>query len=294
MNMDALGKQIAGTTEYFLRKHGPALLTAAGVGGFAVSNYLTAKAVLKSQDKIKAAKLKSDEIKAKEVSDEYTREQKAQELGRHWVRETMVIGRDFAPAMVTGSVAIICVVSSHRLMHNKQAALAAAYTALAQGFQAYRKRVQEEVGAERELELYKGPRFKELRDTDGDLLGREVDPDDLVPSIYGRFFDATCAPWTKTPEYNALFLKSQQNWFNDRLKAHGFVFLNEVYEALGFPRTQYGQIVGWKRDAKEKGTGDGFVSFGIENIFDENARAFVNGHEPVVFLDFNVDGPISI
>jgi Family of unknown function (DUF6353) len=290
MNTDQLGKQVAGATQYFLKKHGPALLTVTGVGAFIASNYLTARAALKSQDKVKELKLKSDEIKAKEVDASYSQQQKASELGRLWVRHGLIISKDFAPAIATGSVAIICVVSSHKMMQSKQAALLAAYTAVSEGFKAYRKRVQEEVGTERELELYRGPHFKETRDTDGDLLEKVIDYDDRMPSPYARFFDATCAPWTKTPEYNALFLKSQQNWFNDRLHNYGYVFLNEVYEALGIPRCQFGQIVGWKLN----NGGDNFVDFGIHDIFDENSRAFINGHEGTVMLDFNVDGPISI
>jgi hypothetical protein len=66
--------------------------------------------------------------------------------------------------------------------------------------------------------------------------------------------------------------------------------LNEVYDSLGLERSQAGQIVGWSLD----GNGDGYVDFGIHDIADESNRAFVNGLEHTVFLDFNVDGPIRI
>ena len=116
------------------------------------------------------------------------------------------------------------------------------------------------------------------------------DSADRSPSPYGRFFDPFNVNYSDTPEYNMMFLKTQQQWANDRLQAHGYLFLNEVLEALGFDRTQAGQIVGWKLN----GNGDGYVDFGIHNIFDENSRAFVNGKDPVVLLDFNVDGVIGI
>jgi hypothetical protein len=87
-----------------------------------------------------------------------------------------------------------------------------------------------------------------------------------------------------------MFLRAQQQWANDRLHAHGYIFLNEVYEALGLERSQAGQLVGWKLN----GNGDGYVDFGLYSIGDESNRAFVNALEPVVLLDFNVDGPIAI
>jgi len=87
---------------------------------------------------------------------------------------------------------------------------------------------------------------------------------------------------------------AQKRWANDRLRAYGYLFLNEVYDALGLERSQVGQFVGWRADAKENGTGDGFVSFGMYDIADESSRAFVNLLEHTVLLDFNVDGPIRI
>ena len=60
---------------------------------------------------------------------------------------------------------------------------------------------------------------------------------------------------------------------------------------LGFPRTQAGQIVGWVYDEKNP-IGDNFVDFGIYNLDSERARAFVNGYERSILLDFNVDGNV--
>ena len=90
---------------------------------------------------------------------------------------------------------------------------------------------------------------------------------------------------------NLFFLKRQQDWANERLKARGYLFLNEVYESLGIPRTKAGQVVGWVYDAKNP-KGDNYVDFGIYNLHDEKARDFVNGYERSIWLDFNVDGNI--
>ena len=72
---------------------------------------------------------------------------------------------------------------------------------------------------------------------------------------------------------------------NDMLHARGHIFLNEVYDMLGIPRTEDGQLVGWIKGGND-------VDFGIYNMYKEANRDFVNGYEPVVLLDFNVDGLI--
>ena len=108
-------------------------------------------------------------------------------------------------------------------------------------------------------------------------------------SQYARFFDETSPYWYKNPEMNLFFLLAQQNHANEKLKARGYLFLNEVYDMLGMPRTKAGQIVGWVY--KENNTdGDNYVDFGIYRT-EQNAK-FVNGFENSVLLDFNVDGPV--
>jgi hypothetical protein len=83
-------------------------------------------------------------------------------------------------------------------------------------------------------------------------------------------------------------LRGQQQFFNDLLIRRGNVFLNEVYDALGIERTQAGSVVGWMISEN----GDNYIDFGFYDGDSERARAFVNGNERSVLLDFNVDGVI--
>jgi hypothetical protein len=191
-------------------------------------------------------------------------------------------------------LSIVCVLSAHRILIKRNASLVAAYATIDAAYRSYRSRVRDEIGEERELSLYRGVKMKKAAEGDEgfdpNAACEIIDLDDVMPSPYARFFDEFSTNWSKTPEYNMMFLRSQQQWANDRLNAFGFIFLNEVYEALGLERSQAGQIVGWKL----KGNGDGHVDFGLYNIGDESSRAFVNGLEASVLLDFNVDGPVRI
>ena len=118
---------------------------------------------------------------------------------------------------------------------------------------------------------------------------KTMDPN--LYSDYAKFFDEASPYWQKDPEYNFMFLKSQQQYATDLLRARGRLFLNEVYDMLGIEKTKAGQIVGWVYNP-ENPIGDNFVDFGIFDMSKERVRAFVNGYEPNILLDFNVDGNI--
>lgn len=110
-----------------------------------------------------------------------------------------------------------------------------------------------------------------------------------VVSQYARFFDEGCPNWSKDPEANKLFLRMQQEYANDMLRTRGHLFLNEVYDLLGLPRTKDGACVGWVYDEKNP-VGDNFVDF---DLLSKNNRNFINGKKNnTPLLDFNVDGCI--
>lgn len=115
-------------------------------------------------------------------------------------------------------------------------------------------------------------------------------------SRYARFFDEECYPnWSNDPSRNLLFLKHTEMYATNLLKSRyipdkqkGHLYLNEVYDMLGLPRTVEGQFVGWVY-YQNNPIGDNYVSFGL---YDEYNREFINGAKPTALLDFNVDGLI--
>lgn len=106
-------------------------------------------------------------------------------------------------------------------------------------------------------------------------------PDTL--SDYARYFDQANSNWNHTLEYNMLFLRAQQNYFNDKLQMRGHVFLNEVYESLGLPITKAGHFAGW---VIERDKSAPYISFGL-NEFP------VAKPSSSILLDFNADTDIT-
>lgn len=120
------------------------------------------------------------------------------------------------------------------------------------------------------------------------VQGEPIDKKKYSVSPYARWFNETCLGWNNIPENNLMFLRYQQNHANDMLKSRGYIFLNEVYDMLGIPRTKAGQVIGWVFDP-DNPVGDNYVDFGL---FDTRNEDFVNGYINSVLLDFNVDGAI--
>ena len=65
------------------------------------------------------------------------------------------------------------------------------------------------------------------------------------PLGLSAIFDKGSHMWSRDGNYNLIFLRTQERHCNDILKYRGHIFLNEVFDILGLPRTKLGQIVGW-------------------------------------------------
>lgn len=289
MNLSGSIVKATKSSQFVLSKHAPTLLVTGGVVGFAATVALAIRGTAKAVDILPEISADVNATKVKKTSEHFTEKAKTEELIRVYLKHSLKLAHIYGPTLVVGGASIICVLSAHGMMLKRQAGLVAAYTALDASYKAYRRRVADEIGEEKELGLYHRVKTTTIEGEEGQPC-EIIDMGDTMPSPYARFFDEYNRNWTKTAEYNNLFLRAQQQSANDRLNAYGYVFLNEVYESLGLERSQAGQMVGWKKG----NGGDDFIDFGIYDIFDESSRAFVNGFEPTVLLDFNVDGIIKI
>lgn len=286
-----------------MKKHSPEILVVAGVVGVVGSTVMACKATTKLDSILNEAKDNIDKIhEAAEhpefLPEPYTEEDSKKDLAIVYTRTAVNVVKLYAPAVIIGGLSITAILAGHNITRKRNIALAAAYTAVDKSFKEYRGRVVERFGEALDKELRYNIKSKEVEEVTVNEDGSEsvvknaidvVDPNNI--SSYARFFDDGCTGWTKDPEYNLMFLRDQQRYANDLLQSKGHLFLNEVYDMLGIPRTKAGQAVGWFYDEKNP-VGDNFVDFGIYDTNRPRVRDFVNGYERVILLDFNVDGPI--
>lgn len=270
------------------KKFSPQILTGVGVVGVVTSGVLASKATLKLApivDEIKLGVEGAKDLKTSKTADEYSSTQYKKDVTHTYAIGAFEIVKLYGPAVTTMTLSIICLVSAQGIMHQRNAALAAAYKSIEQTFSEYRKRVIEEYGEDKDRDFRTGAREVEETDSEGNVT-TVMHLDGSKTSRYARYFDETNSNWEKKPEYNMLFLKSVQNYANDLLYVRGHVFLNDVYDRLGIDRTPEGAVVGWLMG----GTGDNYIDFNIYDYQSQAKRAFVNGNEDSILLDFNVDG----
>ena len=289
-----------------LKKYSPEILTAAGVIGTVGSTVLACKATLKVEDILDEAKKKSNLINAVhdgeiEVDAEYTDKDYSKDLLVNRTQTAVKLIKLYGPAISLGALSITAILGGQHILRKRNVAVMAAYKLCEESFNNYRSRVKDELGEEKDRQFYYGLTEETVKEKVKSKDGKtktvtkkvEKAPDHLY-SQYARFFDEANINWDKSPEQNMYFLKMVQNQMNDKLKARGHVFLNEVYDALGFDRSEAGQLVGWvwNNDNTEMDAGDGYIDFGIFDGNDCAKRAFVNGDERSILLDFNIDGMI--
>jgi hypothetical protein len=272
------------------RKHSPSILFVGGVAGVVTTTVLACRATLKVEDVLNEHEKTAMDIKSL-VHPSYSEKDRKQDMTVLYIQTVVKFTKLYGPAIILGSVSIGMLTQSHNILSKRNAGLTAAYAAIEKGFKDYRGRVVDELGEEKDREF----RFGKETDTviveekNGPKKVKKTTFGDGGGSIYSRIFDEYNQNWDPRPEYNVLFLRGQQNYLNDKLRANGHLFLNEVYDNLGISRSPEGSQVGWLYE----GGVDRFVDFGIfEDAGMTRMHDFLIGREGGIMLDFNVDGVI--
>ena len=289
-----------------VKEHSPSILIGVGVVGVLVSTVLACKATTKVDGIIDECKKEVNEIKKTaedenlKMSNSYPKKQLSRDLTVAYAKTTGKLLKVYAPSVLIMGLSLTSILGSNRVLTNRNAALASAYSVVSTSFKEYRGRVKDRFGERVDYELRNGIHKEIVEEEVTDEKGKtkkvkkEIDVTDkeiLDGNDYCRFFDELNPNWVKdNPDANRLFLKQMQNWANDTLKSRGYLFLNDVYKALGFNPVPYGQLVGWVY-SEEYGK-DNYIDFGINDSSRQSVRDFVNGFEPAILLEFNVDGNI--
>ncbi len=295
---DAIARKVA-QQRFLASTNSPQILFGVGVIGMVGSTVLACRATLKleevldviERDKHKAASAKElvdSVVTSNHIS--YTEHEYRKDLAIISVRGVGSIVKLYTPSVLLGGVSIACLTKSHTILKERNLALTAAYAVVEGAFTRYRERVIDRYGEEVDRDLRYEVEDVDIIDPESGKLISTTQVIDGPGSAYARFYDEISSiNWSPDPDINLLFLRTVQNYCNDRLKARGHVFLNEVYDELGLSHTKAGAIVGWRW---LKRSGDDHIDFGIWDGIYETVNEFFNGREGSILLDFNVDGII--
>lgn len=214
MNLKQKIYRMCGKSRLYLKRSSPTILccvAAIGVVGTAVSSVKATP---------KAMKL------LKDATDE-----KGEELSR--VEMIITAAPLYLPAAAIGAGTIFCIFGANALNKRQQARLMSAYALLKNYHKEYRDKLIDLYGKEADVEI----RNAMIRDRCNYHQINSDDPDGKV-----IFYDEISGE--SILRYEREIIDAEYH-FNRNFTMRGYAFLNEFYEFLGMPMTEYGGTVGW-------------------------------------------------
>ena len=280
-----------------VRKHSPEILMVAGVIGTVAGAVMACKETLELGDVLDECKQEKMELEEQyAMCEEYSEDALKKDQVKLTIKQAAKIVKLYAPSVIMEVTSIGVIFASNDIMRKRNASMAAAYATLNSMYKRYRQNVIESYGEEVDKDMRFGAKHEKVTEIDEDgnkvkIDARIVDLDNtaLAISDYSRFFQMGCKGFdASSGRYNLLYLKGIQAMFNNKLIADGYVMLNDVYRELGFDTIPEGWSIGWVYDESNP-IGDNYIDFGLYEARNKNQRA-VNDWEPVILMDFNVDG----
>lgn len=292
-NLNMNLKRSISNVAFSLKKNSPELLIAAGVVGVVTSAVMACRATLKADEILNKAKEDLDRIdevaENPDYTEEYDEEAHKKDTALVYVKTGAKLAANYAPSIILGGLSLAAILGSHRILKTRNVGLAAAYAALDSKFMAYDGRVADRLGRDEADELKYGIQKQEIEERTVDENGEEkvvmktVNVLNSSPDEFTFIFDRNNPNWDDESDYSRMFLHAQETFANDKLHADGHLTLNDVLRSLGFKDTKAGMVLGWIDD-KNNEDGDGYVDFGIKEIYRNGVIEFI--------LNFNVDGNI--
>lgn len=294
-----------------LVKNAPHIAVVAGIGALVTSTVLCCRATLRVEELLHETQSDLNMIKEGRTNPELVEkgyDDKAfySDMAKAYVKSAAGFVKLYGPPIALGLAGLAAILWSHQTMARRNAALMGAYTILQDRFSRYRdnaeKTLAEIGGGVDEKDIFDGvtsvKRTVKEKDDEGNVQKREEVtrilhiPDDVDSylSDYAWLFNKDTSRMAMGNYTDDLyFLQLAQSEMNDRLHIKGHVFLNEVYDRLGFEHTTEGAVVGWVLDESQPNK----IDFGVFDGMTCCMRRIQDGLDyGGIALDFNVDGII--
>lgn len=268
-----------------LKKHAPLILTVVGLTSMTTGAVVAVKQTMKLEGVVDCAENRIEVVKTTQHNDEKAAQRA---LYRAYLHNALDYSKLYGPAISMFASGIISVAIGHGILQKRNVGLVAAVNAIEKSFQAYRDRVIKDLGEEKDRDYLLGLEETTVKGEDGKKSTvTEFDPAKM--NQFSRVFDEGNDYWqNEDASFNQFFLTTEQRIINDILLHRGHVFLNEVYDRLGFKRVPEGNVLGW---IVSKDTSN-YIDFGLYDASSESKRNFINGYEKSIWLNFNIQGEV--
>lgn len=289
-----------------LKGAAPEIAIVAGTAGLVTAGVLACKETPKAMKTVEEHKTKMATVEeatkngVTAAGETYSDEDAKHDKVMIFTQDALQIAKVYWLPTVIAAASIIAIFAGGKIFRGRITTLTSTVAMLDGNFKKYRDGVIEKFGKDIDRELrYKttddviettvkdsdGNEHKELKDV------KKTSYDGY--SDYARFFDESNPNWVKDGPRNLMFLEHMQRYANDRLQLRHVLFLNEVYEMLGMPRSPEGQLVGWVYNPDDPMV-DCVVDFGISEMIRDKKKFYeiMRDQERSFLLDFNCDGRI--
>lgn len=309
-------KKLIGTAALGVKRHSPELLFGGGVIAGAAALYLTYKATpkyLAIKEKYAEAKKDADialDIGETEIDVAYTKEDYKNDIKIIASHKALDAAKTWAPVGAAALTSLVCFLAGFGILKHRLAGAVTLLATTTEAFEAYRQRVRDDVGKDKEMEYFTGNKLEDVKVTEVGEDGKKhtvtkkqwcLDPD-LADIPFLSPYAITITPehklW-KNNGGNPMLMEAQlkiiQENLTTRLHMNGFLTLNDVLcgdQGLGFDcRSDLYDLdpnvinnVGWL-DTKNEGA-DRCVNFGCWNS--DGGLDYAPGR--FIILDLNCDG----
>lgn len=199
-------------SQRFIKRNASTILTCIGGAGVIATSVMAVKATPKALMMVADAE-----------------EEKGESLSKWEV--VKAAGPAYIPAIVVGASTIACIFGANALNQRQQASLMSAYALLDNSYKEYKNKLIELYGEEADTRIREGIAKDKYT---GDEAPTDNDKVLFYDEFSGRYFHSTVADILRVElEVN----KTLSDW--------GGLYLNDVYDLLDIPRTNYGDHLGW-------------------------------------------------
>ena len=295
---------------FTVKEHSPSILVVTGVGLSVGAIVAACKETTKAHDILD--KMKEDlndihvvEDMAKEKDLDYKEDSVKKDMVITYAKTAKNLLVCYGPAIIMEGLSIGFIFSGTNMLKKRNLSLAAAYGVLDTIHREYRENVKTKYGEDVDREMRYGIKAREFKEQltqkDGSVKEKKVIKDVATKKVtstndFTRMFDkVNSVYWRNNARYNRDFIQGVQSDMNLLLRRRGYVFLNDVYAALGLDQTDAGQDVGWVYKDHTKGdleTHHNVIEITPITYMGEEAYDFNKGYEASCILDFNIDGYI--
>lgn len=283
MGISAIGPMIktgVKTAGMAIKAHLPEICTYGGaamtLGGTVWIGIVSKKAndiVAEARAELAAAKVIPDKKESKKAAKEA------------YKKATKALAKLYAGPTVLEVVGYGLIFEGHAMIQGQLAVVEAAYIALDKAYSGYRDRVRDEVGYDKEQQLFDGKVYDEY----GNLLRDYGGPATPYTIFFAKWMpNGKINPlWNDDPLETLARLRRVEQKLADQFAKDGGLFLNRINHHLYQPKTKEGQIFG----VKKMNDGDIFT-LNIPSVTDPSIADFLRGEDEGLVLTVGTVAPM--